>query len=127
MSKLLNNMRYLKHQLRENSRKLSIDISTYSMLDTDMLKEAAWTRYLLDRLLLSENELERKWSQCCVHSYATDAVAFRGTEDECIEYINREENVNVPLEMYWCMPDEIHYSWEKYFEHVESVTGYRVI
>lgn len=47
--------------------------------------------------------------QFMVHNFRTESVDFRGTEDECIKYINEHDTPEFPLELYWAHPGEPHY------------------
>ena len=48
-------------------------------------------------------------TQYMVHSYDTDSVVFRGTENECARYIN--EHPNNELEIYWANLGQPHFSY----------------
>lgn len=117
----------LQSNLKRVSRELSKHVSLKKELDEDMLRDAVQIRFQIDMLTRSYIDVERKWCrQYVVHTFETDSVAFRGTEDECIEYMNRKENINAPLEMYWPMPNDKVFSWKEYFENVEKTSGYQV-
>lgn len=49
--------------------------------------------------------------QYMVHSFESERVVFRGTEQECLDYIN--ENYPEELELYWAYPGEPHYREEE--------------
>ena len=50
-------------------------------------------------------------TQYMVHSFDTESVVFRGTEKECLEYINNHETEE--LELYWANPGDRHYREEE--------------
>ena len=49
--------------------------------------------------------------QFMVHCFRTESVVFRDTEEECIQYINDNDNDNeaFPLELYWANKGDKHY------------------
>ena len=49
--------------------------------------------------------------QFMVHDFTTESVVFRGTEAECLEYINNHPDQE--LELYWADPGERHYKYEE--------------
>lgn len=46
--------------------------------------------------------------QYMVHDFKTESVVFRGTEKECMEYINNAPR-EAELELYWAEPGDKHY------------------
>ena len=46
--------------------------------------------------------------QYMVHDFKTESVVFRGTESQCLNYIN-EEHPDQELELYWADPGDRHY------------------
>ena len=49
--------------------------------------------------------------QYMVHSFNTESIVFRGTEQECLEYL-REHSDSDEIELYWAKPGEPHYKEE---------------
>lgn len=49
--------------------------------------------------------------QYMVHDFKTESVVFRGTEQECTDYINAQP-IDAELELYWAKPGEPHYKEE---------------
>ena len=49
--------------------------------------------------------------QYMVHDFKAERVVFRGTEKECLDYINNAPK-NAELELYWAKPGEPHYKEE---------------
>lgn len=47
--------------------------------------------------------------QFMVHSFRTESVVFRGTEEECLKYINDNDSEAFPLELYWASKGDKHY------------------
>lgn len=47
--------------------------------------------------------------QYMVHSFRTESVVFRGTEQQCLEYIKENDTLDFPLELYWARKGEKHY------------------
>lgn len=47
------------------------------------------------------DNIQDKDVQFMVHCFRTESVVFRGTEEECIQYINDNDNEALPLELYW--------------------------
>ena len=48
--------------------------------------------------------------QYMVHSFNTESVVFRGTEQECLTYINEHDNDE--FELYWAYSGEPYYKEE---------------
>lgn len=46
--------------------------------------------------------------QYMVHSFKTESIVFRGTEQECLEYL-REHSDSDEIELYWAELGEPHY------------------
>ena len=47
--------------------------------------------------------------QFMVHCFRTESVVFRGTEEECIQYINDNDSEAFPLELYLASKGDKHY------------------
>lgn len=47
--------------------------------------------------------------QFMVHNFRTESVDFRGTEEECLKYINDNDSEAFPLELYWASKGDKHY------------------
>lgn len=47
--------------------------------------------------------------QFMVHCFRTESVVFRGTEEECIQYINDNDNEAFLLELYCASKGDKHY------------------
>ena len=47
--------------------------------------------------------------QFMVHCFRIESVVFRGTEEECIQYINDNDSEAFPLEVYWASEGDKHY------------------
>lgn len=49
-------------------------------------------------------------TQYMVHDFYSESVVFRGTEKECLEYINQNDGKNhMELELYWANPGDRYY------------------
>ncbi|MBO5712308.1 MAG: hypothetical protein J6R47_05655 [Acholeplasmatales bacterium] len=44
-----------------------------------------------------------------VHQFSTESIIFRGTEEECIKYIDERPELWDDAEVYWMTPDDPHY------------------
>lgn len=52
-------------------------------------------------------------TQYMVHDFYSESVVFRGTEQECLEYINQNDGKNhMELELYWANPGDRYYKEE---------------
>lgn len=110
---------------RANARKNTRDIAkqkqygSYVIMDEQLLEQAVMSRYYYDKLKLTFDELFDKWSQYMIHDFETSSVVFRGTPDECVEYINQND-VNGTMEVYQALPDECWWSWRTYKKQLET-------
>ena len=55
------------------------------------------------------DNIQDKDVQFMVHSFRTESVVFRGTEEECLKYINDNDSEAFPLELYWASKGDKHY------------------
>lgn len=114
---------YMKRNAKEAADVVTRDVTQFRCFFKQELQDAVMARFNLDKLLLTERQLMTKWSRQCLVRKNVNLVVFRGIEDECINYINREENQDLPLEIYWPLPDELHWDWDEYFKNVENRSG----
>lgn len=112
-SNLLLNVNYMKKYAADVAKKVTIDISRDKMTDMQNMCEAMMARFQLDKLLLGEMELYDKWAQSAIHDYESESIVFRGTHEECVEYINKND-VNGTMEIYYILPDEKWFDYKKY-------------
>lgn len=47
--------------------------------------------------------------QYMVHSFRLESIVFRGSEKECLEYINKYDSQEFPLELYWASKGEKYF------------------
>lgn len=111
---------------KESAQIVSRDMSDFDCFLEHHLKDAVIARFRLDELTLDESCLYDKWAQPMIHNFETDAIAFRGTEQECIEWLNESDNRLSTCEVYWALPGEEYWSWINYFNKVEEKTGKEV-
>ena len=58
-----------------------------------------------------------------VHQFSTESIIFRGTEDECIKYIDERPELWDDAEVYFMTPDDPHYRKNESLE--ESIYTYQ--
>lgn len=121
---LLLDVNYMKNYVKNAARVVTIDISRFGMTDEQRIKDAAEARYQLDQLLLSEQSIIDKWAQMMVHDFETSRVVFRGTIEQCENYIEKEQMVNA--EIYWALPDDQNFSWTWYFNELKKRCGIEI-
>ena len=65
------------------------------------------------------NNVQNQEAQYMVHCFRTESVVFRGSESECIEYINEHDKKNFPLELYVADVNDPHFIHDK--ERLEHI------
>lgn len=123
---LLLDVNYMKDYAAGAAKVVTIDISRFGMTDEQRMKDAAEARYQLDQLLLDEWSRIEKWAQYMVHDFDSASVVFRGTQQECEDWIVEHEMTYPNCEFYWALPDDQHFSWDRYFREVESRCGIEI-
>lgn len=123
---LLLDVNYMKDYAKNAAKVVTIDISRFGMTDEQIIKDAAEARYQLDQLLLDEWSRIEKWAQYMVHDFDSASVVFRGTRQECEDWIVEHEMTYPHCELYWALPDDQHFSWNRYFREVENRCGIEI-
>ena len=130
MSKWTNKLldfKYMKRYANELNKMIEQYISMFDMIDEARIKDAVMIRYELDKILLDEFDREAKWGQPMVHSFETGTIIFRDTEQECIDFMNKEKHILDTCEIYFALPDDIHFSWNRYFKELENRCSITII
>ena len=113
---LLLDVNYMKQYAKNAARVVTINIAKFGEVDEDRAKDAVMARFWLDKLLLDESDLIEKWGQPVIHSFEINSIVFRGTEQECINWLCENDSRGV-CEIYYTIPDETqHFSWSRYFK-----------
>lgn len=117
---LLLDVNYMKQYAKNAARVITVDVSRFGMTDEQRLQDAATARFQLDQLLRTEQGVIDKWAQYMVHDFTSDSVIFRGTEKECNEFIRSHSQTYFNIELYWALPSDIHWNWNRYFNEIRE-------
>lgn len=123
---LLLDVNYMKQYTRGAARIVTVDVSRFGMTDEQRMQDAAMARFQLDQLLRKEYELIQKWAQFMVHDFTSDSVVFRGTENECCEWMKEHEVEYPDCELYWALPGDLQWNWNRYFNEVRERCGLEI-
>lgn len=118
-SNLLLDINYMKLHSKDISRLNTIYISKQGEIDINRLKDAAIARYYLDRLLLNNSDLEKKWAQVMIYSFLSDSIVFVGDERECFDWLKKNDTEFV-CKIIYTLPEETYYNWDKYIDDVRK-------
>lgn len=122
---LLLNVRYMKYYAKRAARIVTNEIKEFGMIDEQVMQDAVMARYQLDQIILNQTDLEIKWSQPMIHSFKMGGITFKGTEQECIEWLQNNDDGN--CEIYYALPDDVHFSWSRYFDKLQERCGIEIV
>lgn len=101
-----------------NDKGLGIDIEVDTTASDGTDAYSATHYYEIDDLMFSGRPIEESLSddaQYGVHQFSTDSIIFRGTEEECGKYIDKNKKLWDDAEVYMMTPDDPHYIKEAHY------------
>lgn len=116
---LLFEINHMKRFAKDTAKNVRFDITEFGTTDRDSMQEAVYARFLLDQLLLDEQSLIEKWSQFKVYDSITDFIKFKGTKQECIDWVSENDFIGTYV-IIDVLPSDNDFDWDEYFEKIRK-------
>lgn len=115
-SNLLLDVNYMKQSVSKKAREIKIDVAKTNVIDKSKLMDAKVTRFLLDVLLLEDEELFQKHAQYKVYDVNSfNIIKFEGSKKECEDYVSENDFLGTYIVLR-VLPTDVDFNWEMYFE-----------